>query len=289
MALSCSACTRAELVDKANAYGEAIWDSSNKQILLNAVRASQRAPMSFVGFGDVLASPNFSGSAAGTFNLAPSALSNYSLNPTVSYGGGFSQFTKARYAQLKRVVQGKCGTDGNERTRELCDQLDEDRQRDDECSKTEVEAAGPDLTILNTAREFCSMNKFQYALRMYRLLGFEDFPGQPRSPEGILYYLGELIAAQNYSPQPYTPMTLIASGGKRRLVKLFVVERGVSANAAVQVVSNGDSFYIPRPQLGTVDEERSLQVLDLVSQAIVMATSKDSLPKTNSVSLVSVH
>ena len=93
MALSCSACTRAELVDKANAYDEAIWDSSNKQILLNAVRASQRAPMSFVGFGDVLASPNFSGSAAGTFNLAPSTLSNYSLNPTVSYGGGFSQFT----------------------------------------------------------------------------------------------------------------------------------------------------------------------------------------------------
>ena len=335
MASSCSACTRAELVDKANAYDEAIWDSSNKQILLNAVRASQRAPMSFVGFGDVLASPNFSGSAAGTFNLTPSALSNYSLNPTVTYGGGFSQFTinnlnhsdfatamrtpiknelisyfhhldwpkemvnlllvhsikitKARYAQLKRVVQGKCGTDGSERTRELCDQLDEDRQRDDECSKTEVEAAGPDLTILNTAREFCSMNKFQYALRMYRLLGFEDFPGQPRSPEGILYYLGELIAAQNYSPQPYTPMTLIASGGKRHLVKLFVVERGVSANAAVQVVSNGDSFYIPRPQLGTVDEERSLQVLDLASQAIVMATSKDSLPKTNSVSLVSVH
>jgi hypothetical protein len=89
VALSCAACTRAELVDKANAYDEAIWDSSNRQILLNAVRASQRAPMSFVGFGDVLASPNFSGSAAGTFNLAPSVLTNYSLNPTVTYGGGF--------------------------------------------------------------------------------------------------------------------------------------------------------------------------------------------------------
>jgi hypothetical protein len=38
-----------------------------------------------------------------------------------------------------------------------------------------------------------------------------------------------------------------------------------------------------------VDEERSLQVLDLASQAIVMATSKDSLPKTSSVSLVAVH
>jgi len=51
---------------------------------------------------------------------------------------------------------------------------------------------------------------------------------------------------------------------------VFAVERGASANAAVRLVSNGDSFYIPRPQLGTVDEERPLPVLDLVSQAIVM-------------------
>jgi hypothetical protein len=62
--LLCGACTRAELVSKADAYDEAIWDSNNKQILLNAVRASQRAPMSFVGFGDMLASPSFSGGAA---------------------------------------------------------------------------------------------------------------------------------------------------------------------------------------------------------------------------------
>jgi hypothetical protein len=334
-ALSCAACTRAELVDKANAYDEAIWDSSNRQILLNAVRASQRAPMSFVGFGDVLASPNFSGSAAGTFNLAPSALSNYSLNPTVTYGGGFSQFTinnlnhsdfatamrkpierklllyfqhldwpeemvqlllvhsismtKADHAQLIRTVQAKCHSDLSPRTQEICEQLTEDGAVFEDCKAHEVATSDPGMNILNSARELCSMNKFQYTLRMFRLLGHRNFPGQPRSPEGILYYLGELIAAQNYSPQPYTPMTFIASGGKRHLVKLFVVERGISANAAVQVVCNGDAFYIPRPQLGTVDEERSLQVLDLVSQAIVMATSKDSLPKTNSVSLVSVH
>src|SRR5690349_21749645 len=94
MVLACSAaCTRAELVSKADAYDEAIWDSNNKQILLNAVRASQRAPMSFVGFSDVLASPSFSGSAGSTVNLSPAGLTGYSLNPNVSYGGGFSQFT----------------------------------------------------------------------------------------------------------------------------------------------------------------------------------------------------
>ncbi|WP_271585826.1 hypothetical protein [Bradyrhizobium sp. CCBAU 53415] len=63
----------------------------------------------------------------------------------------------------------------------------------------------------------------------------------------------------------------------------------MSADPAVQVMLNGEGFYIPRPQLGTVEEARSLQVLDLVSQAIAMATSKDSLPKTNSVSLVAVR
>jgi hypothetical protein len=197
--------------------------------------------------------------------------------------------TKADHALLIRTVQAKCHTDVTPRTQEICAQLAEDGAVFEDCRAHEVATNDPHMVILNSARELCSMNRFQYTLRMFRLLGYRDFPGQARSPEGILYYLGELIAAQNYSPQPYTPMTLIASGGKRHLVKLFVVERGVSANAAVQVVSNGDSFYIPRLQLGTVDEERSLQVLDLVSQAIVMATSKDSLPKTNSVSLVAVH
>lgn len=331
--LSCSACTRAELVSKADAYDEAIWDSNNKQILLNAVRASQRAPMSFVGFGDVLASPSFSGSAGSTVNLLPSGLSTYSLNPNVSYAGGFSQFTinnlnhadfalamqkpikeelvqhfhrlnwpkemvnlllvhsiemtKLQFEQLKRTVQNKCETDDGERTREICSQIHKDEAQNDQCK--EVQTVGPHLTILNTARELCSMNRFQYALRMFRLLDIEKFPGKRRSPEGILYYLGELIAAQNYSPQPYTPTTLIETGGSRHLVNLFVVQRGVSATAAVQVSFNGESFYIPQPQLGSFEEERSLQVLDLVSQAIVMATSKDNLPKTNSVSLVAVR
>ncbi|UFZ08079.1 hypothetical protein LQG66_18085 [Bradyrhizobium ontarionense] len=68
-----------------------------------------------------------------------------------------------------------------------------------------------------------------------------------------------------------------------------MVQRGFSANATVQVFLNGEGFYIPRPQLGSIEEARSLQVLDFVSQAIVMATSKDALPKTNSVSPVAVR
>jgi hypothetical protein len=197
--------------------------------------------------------------------------------------------SKAEYAKLMSAAESKCASDGSQRTLEICQRLDEDRQEAAARNCTDVETVGSRVTILNTGREYCSMNRFQALLRTQRLLGSKRSLARPRSPEGMLYYLGELIAAQNYSPEPYTPMTYVEAGGKRRLVKLFVVERCVSATAAVQVTFTGESFCIPRPQLGTVEEERSLQVLDLVSSAIVMATSKDSLPKTNSISLLSVR
>lgn len=331
--LCCTACTRAELVDKADAYDQAIWDASNKQILLNAVRASQRAPMSFVGYGDVLATPNFSGSAGTTVNLSPAGLSNYSLNPSVNYAGGFSSFTinnlnheqfasKMRHAvnpnlvdyfhrlswpdemvdlllinsivlspsewrRLVQTVQTKCKTDKSRRTDEICARLREDAAADDDCLARRLITEGP--LILNSAREFCTMNHFQYTLRLYRLLEIRKFPAIPRTPEGMLYFLGELVAAQNYSSQQYTPKLYISAGGTHRLVDLIVVQRGVSATAAVQVFLAGEGFFIPRPDFGSADEARSLQVLDLVSQAIVMATSKEDLPKTNAVSLIAVR
>jgi hypothetical protein len=89
-------CTRIELETKAEAYNEAIAGSNNEAILLNAVRASQRAPMSFVALGQVLSLPTFSGTAIGTFNfdtLIRGGLTTYSLTPTANVGGGFQSFT----------------------------------------------------------------------------------------------------------------------------------------------------------------------------------------------------
>ena len=88
-----ASCTRAELEHKTDAYNQAIAESNNRQILLNAVRASQRAPMSFVGFGSVTATPNFSGSASSTFNFDPFGITSYNANPSVNVGGGFSNFS----------------------------------------------------------------------------------------------------------------------------------------------------------------------------------------------------
>ncbi|MBR1029377.1 hypothetical protein [Bradyrhizobium liaoningense] len=88
------------------------------------------------------------------------------------------------------------------------------------------------------------MNRFQYTLRMLRLLDKTNYRYLPRTPEGMLYYLGELIAAQNYSVQLYRPQLFIVSEGTHRLVDFFVVQRGVSANAAVQITLNGEGFYV---------------------------------------------
>ncbi|MET4116134.1 hypothetical protein ABIB90_003533 [Bradyrhizobium sp. JR4.1] len=326
-------------MNKADAYDAAIWDSNNRQILLNAVRASQRAPMSFVGLGDVSASPVFSGSTNGTFNLSPSALTGYSLNPTVSYGGGFTSFqmnnlnhvqfastmhqplsrkivdyfnsekwpeevvqrilfqrvelTPAEYAKARSMKDLKC-RESDPRTMEICRQIAEDEYLQDH---SEFNCPPPRLSkgryeFVNSAREFCSMNQFQILLRTYRLLGYEFKSTYMRSAEGILYFLGELIAAQNYSAQGYEPKVLLGGpDGHHHLVNLFVVRRGNPGPpvAAVQVNFNGEDFFIPRPQLGALDEDRSLQVLDLAATAIVLATLKEDLPKSSNINLVSAR
>jgi hypothetical protein len=332
LAAFCVGCTRAELEHKADAYNAAIAQSNNRQILLNAVRASQRAPMSFVGFGEVAANPNYSGSTNATFNFSPAALSSWVLNPSVNYGGGFSSFTlsnlnsseymtaiqnpltpeQVRYFRnlswpkemidlliadsfvLKREdllgmdneVRSRCDNPRDQRTVEICQRLLEDEAefRAEGCQEFQY---GPVVKILNTAREFCGMNVYQRFLRKKRLLD-RNPRFNARSIQGMLYYLGELIAAQNYSVHQYTPKVFVEVAGTHRLVPLFEVRRGAPplGQAAVEVLHDNEMFYIPKPALGTIDEARSLQVLDFVSIALALRTAKNDLPKSTTVTLV---
>jgi hypothetical protein len=327
-------CTRTELEHKADAYNQAIAESNNTQILLNAVRASQRAPMSFVGFGDVAATPNWSGAAAGTFNFDPLGLTTYNVNPSVSVNGGFSSFTMnnlnnsafvhelqlpigkavvSHFVDLKfpeeliqlifvqeytlptrqrqkiaAEVAARCASDQQPRTLQFCERLRLDRAAFETAGCSDFPETGRMVTVLNSGRDRCAMTTFQTFERQLRLLKLQ-LPFTPRTGQGILYYLGELIAAQNYSAYPFVPELFIsAPNGERRTVPLFEVRRGVPARggATVAVSYNGDDFYVPKPDFGAIDEARSLQVLDLVSQIITAATSKDALPKTSTVTLV---
>jgi hypothetical protein len=336
----CGGCTRIELQNKAEAYNSAIAESSNESILLNAVRASQRAPMSFVAFGQVLATPTFSGSVASTSNFDPVGLTTASITPTLNIGGGFNTFTmdnlntdafmeKMRkpvdlkliryfealkwpeelmellfiasikvspdvHARIMKSAANKC-TDPmrDDRTREICQTITEQegRLRDAQCRPFRDEGI-----IFNTARDICGMFEFQLFIRKARLLRIRPldrrhFTYTPRSPLGMLYYLGELVAAQNYSIRPYDPVVLIGSAEGYRLVPLFVVNRGTSApaGAAVRVSYDGESFYVPKPELGTTDEARSLQVLDFVSQVISVQTTSTDIPKVGTVGIISMR
>lgn len=335
LAAFCVGCTRAELEHKADAYNAAIAQSNNRQILLNAVRASQRSPMSFVGFGDVSASPNYSGSASTTVNLSPAGLTSYVLNPSVNYNGGFSNFAlsnlnrteyiqaiqrpippklaqyfydlkwpkelvdlmlvqshvikRGEYARIEAEVRARCANQVDHRTREICQRLDDDLDAFKSEGCHEFPYNNAEITFLNTAREFCSMNAYQRFLRKVRLVQLNVVPARLRSIQGMLYYLGELIAAQNYSVHPYTPTIYVETpDGHRRLVPLFEVRRGVAGvgQAAVEVFYEGEIFYIPKPAFGTIEEARSLQVLDLLSIALALQTTKDELPKSSTVTLI---
>ncbi|MGY2932713.1 hypothetical protein ACVWZ6_002315 [Bradyrhizobium sp. GM6.1] len=75
-------------------YDNAIADTANQLLLLNAVRASQHYPKSFTSVGQLAASPPISGSLASTLNFTSLAgLQTYSLNPSASAGAGYSQFS----------------------------------------------------------------------------------------------------------------------------------------------------------------------------------------------------
>lgn len=344
IAILFAGCTRAELESKAEAYNAAIAGSTNELILLNAVRASQRAPMSFTGLGDVTAVPTFSGAASGTFNFDPFGLTTYTLNPSATVGGGFSQFSMSNlnstdfmkkirdevkldlikyfvrlkwpkelvalmfvgsyeirredYDRVWRETQAVCLTTTDQNTRSVCDLL-----REDIASRAEAgchEYSEPAIqTLLNTGRDLCSMAKFQLFLQsMIWVLHLDPFEKNkylvrvhPRSAQGILYYLGELIAAQNYSTKPYVPHTYTGTPVGFRRVPLFVVHRGLPppGAAAVRVIYNGDVFYIPQPELGTLDEARSMQVLDFATQVITAQTSSKDLPKANVIPVTSVR
>ncbi len=325
-------CTRAELEHKTDAYNQAIAESNNRQILLNAVRASQRSPMSFVGFGSVSATPSVSGAANGTFNFDLFGITSYNANPSINVNGGFNTFSmdnlnNAEFAErlqyritpgavrhfeelrfpkelvrlildqeyrvsaserlrLDRDVRARCMNLQDPRTREFCDQLRIDQNTFlERCPGSYLDTDG---IILNTGRDQCSMIKVQMLTRQARLLE-RPIPAVQRTGQGVLYYLGELIAAQNYSTHLYRPeLFTMTADGTRRTVAVFEAKRGPPGpgEAAVTVVYNGEIFYIPRPAFGTLDEARSLQVLDLVSQIITLATSKDALPKAATVTLV---
>ncbi len=144
----------------------------------------------------------------------------------------------------------------------------------------------------NTAANYCHFERFRIFREEAFLAGrlckgphAACVPAKPRSPLAMIGYLGELIAAQNYSDDPFTPRVLvgISVGSTFRFddAPLFVVRRGGPLGiAAVAVEHEGTVYYIEKPEIGSPTAARSLQALDLVLQTVQAATHREDLPTT---------
>jgi hypothetical protein len=87
-------CAQVQMGYNVLTYDNAIADTANQLLLLNAVRASQHYPKSFTSVGQLAASPPLSASLASTLNFnALVGLQTYSLNPSANAGAGYSQFS----------------------------------------------------------------------------------------------------------------------------------------------------------------------------------------------------
>jgi hypothetical protein len=86
-------CAEVQMGYNVLSYDNAVADTANQLLLLNAVRASQHYPRSFTSVGDLAAGPPLSGNLASTLNFsALVGLQTYGLNPSASASAGYNQF-----------------------------------------------------------------------------------------------------------------------------------------------------------------------------------------------------
>jgi hypothetical protein len=109
-----------------------------------------------------------------------------------------------------------------------------------------------------------------------------------RSPEGVLYYLGEILRAE--VERGYVPMIEVCES--RPPVPLFVVNRSSHKddNAVVTVDYEGSRYSIPGSPATESDSscrgDRSMQVLTFVSQLIAEQKAGMNVPVTGAVTAV---
>lgn len=197
----------------------------------------------------------------------------------------------------------KCAAPANTFTRSLCEKLNEhietftSRCGDDHFKRISArlsEFRDDPLMYYNSVANYCHFERFRIFREELALLKLHRCPPKThvgcvpatiRSASAMIGYLGELIAAQNYIDEPFTPLVMvgISVGTKFHFedAPLFIVQRGAPLGlAAIAVEHEGATYYIPKPDYGSPTEARSLQTLDLVLQTVQAAMHRDDLPKT---------
>jgi hypothetical protein len=99
-----------------------------------------------------------------------------------------------------------------------------------------------------------------------------------RSPERMVRYLGEVLAAQEFGPGK-RPVQVLNEDGE--LVDLFRVQKGRNSMGRVAIAVDdpeGETFSIPRPDYDSSKGHLSLQALALVMESFNLAVSGKELP-----------
>ena len=160
-----------------------------------------------------------------------------------------------------------------------------------EITVSEIEIEEITDIVLKFPEKFNFSEKITTKLTESNLEAVEDDKGQLRlrSPQGMIFFLGELIAAQTRLTEgkKYTPQVII--GQAHTPVDLFKVstEASVARTAAVSVTHEGIRYSIPQPELvAEKPESRSLQTLALVKQVIGQQKSREDLPSASAVTII---
>ncbi len=127
-----------------------------------------------------------------------------------------------------------------------------------------------------------------------RKVPFEELSGITiyfRSPHAMLYYLGEIVRAENRTENPYIPMIDVSHNRSGVLpARLFYARKATDEDVTpcVSVDYEGTRYVIPGdpdPDEGYCTD-RSMQVLSLVSQLIGLQKTSEEAPATGVVSVI---
>ena len=103
-----------------------------------------------------------------------------------------------------------------------------------------------------------------------------------RSSRGVLTYLGQLIALQNFAKEKHLPKTMVGT----LPITVFRVLRGApdAAGAAVAVRGpDGDTYFVPRVDHAAEERDYTLRVLSMAAEVVNSAISDKDLPAPASI------
>lgn len=101
-----------------------------------------------------------------------------------------------------------------------------------------------------------------------------------RSPEAMIFYLGELIRAQSELREPIIARINVFRGTMREAEPLFLVNRG--ERVVVSVSLDGQTYYVA----GDKEVGQSMHLMSLVEQIFALQKKGSELPRIPTVQII---